>query len=129
MKSSRAGFTLTELMIALVVIGIGLGSGILAMSTAIGWVKETRNRQFALHTAREHMENLRGWGFAALPAGTAHHTNVSNGVSTFTTAYAVTVNANTNLKDLAVNVTWPSTADATRTNTLQLATKISRALN
>jgi type II secretory pathway pseudopilin PulG len=118
-----------EVMIALAIIGVGLGSGVLAMSTAVGWVKETRNRQFALHTVRDHMENLRMTGFAGLGTGSQTYTNVSNHISSFTTAYTVTLNTNTNLKDLAVNISWPSTTDNAKTNSLQLSTKVSSALN
>jgi type II secretory pathway pseudopilin PulG len=117
-------------MIALALIGIGLGSAILAMSTAVGWVKEMKNRQFALHTAREHMEIIRTSGFGALAGGTHTYTNRTQGSTTFETDYTVVVSGvNTNIKDLAVKVVWAKTTDSTATNELQLITTVSNSMN
>ncbi len=129
-KSTRAGFTLTEVMIALALIGIGLGSAIVAMGTAIGWVKELKNRQYALHTARENMEIIRTSGFRNLPAGTWPYTNVIEGSTNFATEYTIAVSGvNTNIKDLAVKVGWAKTTDSTATNELQLVTTVSNSMN
>jgi len=117
-------------MIALALIGVGLGSAILAMSTAVGWVKEVKNRQFALHTAREHMENIRTSGFGNLTAGSHSFTNLTQGSTTFVTDYTVAVSGvNTNIKDLAVEVAWAKTNDSTATNELRLVTTVSNSMN
>ena len=129
-KSTRAGFTLAEVMIALALIGIGLGSAIVAMGTAVGWVKELKNRQYALHTARENMEIIRTLGFRNLPPGTWPYTNVIEGSTSFATEYTIVVSGvNTNIKDLAVKVGWAKTTDPAAINELQLVTTISNSIN
>ena len=130
MRSSQEAFALTEVMIALAIIGLGLSSGIVAMCTAIGWVKETKDRQFALHTAREHMEVIRASGFKNLDSGSHSHTNIIKGRTTFETAYTVAVSGmNTNIKDLAVQVSWARSKDSSFTCNLQLVTTVSNSMN
>jgi prepilin-type N-terminal cleavage/methylation domain-containing protein len=125
-----AGFTLVEVMVALVIVTFGLGATVFAMSTGANWVKETRNRQTALHQARDDIENIRDSGFGSLSNGTVSFSTITNHDVVFNTDYTVATSvANTNIKVLAVNVGWTSTFNVNRTNTVQLSTLVTSSLN
>ena len=129
-RKNQAGFTLVEMMVALAVLTVGLGAVALAVQTSIGWVKETRNRQMALHEARGHFEFLRDTGYNLLLPGNYSRGTDTNNLIPMTTTYAVSISAvNTNLKQLVLSTSWPSAFDPTTTNAIQFTTYISQPLH
>lgn len=128
-RCKSGGFTLIEVVVALVIVTLGLGSAIFAMGTAMNWVKETRNRQTALHRARTDIENIRSLGFGSLAAGTYSYTSTTNSGIVYDTDYTVATTANTNLVALRVSVSWPNTFDVANTSAVVLSTAVSDALN
>ncbi len=96
----RAGFTLAETMVAVVILGITLGAGVMGYSMAMKTVYTGRNQMAALHYARDEMEGLRTYSFSnsMLNAGTR---TISN--STYTGYYTVT-NIDSATKDITLGI-------------------------
>lgn len=129
-NTKNEGFTLVEMMVAMGVLAVGLGSVALAVQNSIEWVKETRNRQMALHEAREHFELVRDSGYHLLTPGTYSRGTDTNNVVPLTTTYQVAyATVNTNLKELVLTTSWPSAFDPNRTNSIQFATYVSQPIH
>ena len=87
-KQSSDGFTLIEIMIATLVLGIGLGSAVLAMGTAMQWVRLNRMREFAIHANREAMETARTMPLSVFETNTQGTiTNLTGCDATFNLSY------------------------------------------
>lgn len=67
----RDGFTLVEMMVSLVVLGLGLGASVITVCQAMDGVARARHKQQALHEARLQIEQLRilDWSDPGLAVG------------------------------------------------------------
>lgn len=125
-----AGFTLVEMMVAMAVVVVGLGSVALAVQTSLMWIKETRNRQVALHEARSHFEFLRDSGYNLLSNGSFVEATNSVDEVPFITVYDVAMSTvSTNIKVLSLSTSWPSTFNPSETNTIDFTTFVSAPLH
>lgn len=113
--ASDAGFTLIELMIALVIIAVGVItlSGVQTRSSRD--VYSTGRRTNALALAEEHIEIARAAGYANAVS--------DSGLSGPLAWVARVDSADVELKRVEVTVTW---TEATRPQSLQLMTLMSR---
>lgn len=99
-------------MVALLVLGVGLGSALLAMSTARRWVHLNRLQEFALHCGREAIETVGGRGYDDVQTGQwiVLETNQSCNLD-FVLTYRATEHlsgANLPWKEVTVVTSWPS---------------------
>ena len=111
---ATAGFTLLELMFALVVIAIGLIalSGVQTRSSRD--VYSTGRTTRALAVAQQHLETIRSVGYTAA---------VSDSGQDAIFAWTARVNpAGQDLKSIAITVTWPEQG---QTRNVQLTTLLS----
>lgn len=124
------GFTLVEVMVALAVVTLGLGLVALSVQTAIYWVKETRNRQIALHEARAHFEYLRDSGYNLLLVGDFVEATNEVAEVPFVTTYQVEMSVvSTNIKVLTLNTSWPSSFNQATTNSVEFSSFVSTPLH
>lgn len=102
--SGRGGFTLIEIVVAIVMLAFGV---LASASLTAALMKSNRgvtNRTRAVEVAREKIEDLQSVNYATLASGT--DTVVVRGI-TFTRTWTVTANSPmTNLKTIALTVTW-----------------------
>lgn len=111
-RSSSAGFTLIEVLIAVFVVGMLValyGVGVMTMSVS----REAARKDVALHAANQQLETLRIGGYAALPASgsfsNAQVTSLPGGVG------STTVNTyNGETKQVVVEVSWQEAGRGTR---------------
>jgi len=101
-QRSRAGFTLTEVMVATCIFGIALGACCMSFSFAMRGVNTAANQMDALQDARNQIELLRTYKFTNttyLTAGTYRITN-----NPFYSGNYIVSNADSWTKDITVNI-------------------------
>ena len=102
LSNGRSGFTLIEVVLAMGLLTLGLGSVALTINMAMKTSKATENQMAALHVARDQMERItsRVFDHPSLVDGPAYVFTNGN----FTGSYLVT--DNDPYKDVTVGVTW-----------------------
>jgi prepilin-type N-terminal cleavage/methylation domain-containing protein len=93
----KAGFTLVETMLAVMILSIALGACILSFSMAMRTVGTASNQMAALHCARDQVEVLRTNSFSGV-SGSGAFTN-GNLYGSYTVS-----SVNTSTKDITVSV-------------------------
>jgi type IV pilus assembly protein PilV len=113
-QSGDRGFTLVEVMVALVVIAIGVMALSVIQTRSSGDVYATGRQTRALNLAQERVETVRAAGYSAA---------VSGGGSSGPFTWATRVDSlSTDLKAVTVSVSW---AELGRPRTVQLQTMLS----
>lgn len=107
MKSKRQGFTLVELLIAIILAASGLMVLIQLMGIAIFADSDIEYSLIALNLANEKLEELKDDGYSHANLNTGTHTESSISGFDFVDDRIVTVSeVNTDLKDVQVEVRW-----------------------
>lgn len=119
---ARAGFTLTEAIVASVVLAMVFTALLSAISVARRSVSLAENHRAAVHLARGAIEDLRRFGYTApeLAVGTRP---LPDGRG----SYKVVADANGWDKDITVNIDWVEPNG--KIHTVSLTTTISRSLH
>lgn len=111
MLKTKGGFTLVESLVAVMILGIALGACVLSFSLAMRVSDTSRNQMFALHAARNKLENLRTLSYtnSQLNVGT-YLINTNNSSLGFYTNYwgyyTVATNAYVGIKDITVGICY-----------------------
>lgn len=118
MLKSQRGASLVEIMVALVIFGVGITMAIRNLPEGNAKTTRSRNMSIAVNLAQEKMEDLLAlpFGDADLSAGT--HTDPDNPLrGHFTRSWTVvTDNPVVDMKSISVSVTFPTaSADSIRT--------------
>ena len=119
-RRSLCGFTISEVLIASVVLVIALSAVLLTLTASRRSSEMALRQTAAMHLARARLEILTQSTFDNLPAGGA--TPYSGG-----TSYTVT-SVDSLTKNIQVRATW-ATPILKRTNTVVLTTSISETLH
>ena len=124
------GFTLPEVMVALVVIAIGLGLAVFSMGTAMRWVRNNRCREFALHTLRRDMEEIRAMGYTTMTSASpsVHSTNLHDSIA-FVTSFATLPSGQPDLSTLSVTTSWQNPFNPAQSVGLVMETKVAEPLH
>jgi prepilin-type N-terminal cleavage/methylation domain-containing protein len=123
-NSRQDGFTLVEVMVATMILGIALGACVLSFSMAMQIVDTTGKQMDTLHDARSQIEMLR----------TNHFTNVVFNAGTYAISNAnytgnyVVSNVNSWTKDITVNIAYQNRMTH-RMSTNTLITSITTSLH
>ncbi|MBI3616441.1 MAG: prepilin-type N-terminal cleavage/methylation domain-containing protein [Candidatus Omnitrophica bacterium] len=121
MSSRRGGFTLIELMIAILLLVGGVAAATFAMSRGMFAAADTETLEQAVALAQERMENLRGTAFASIAneakAAVSSWTGFSRQVDITQPA-----GTNANFKQVVVTVYWtPGAAELSTSLTSYVA--------
>ncbi|MDD5556948.1 MAG: type II secretion system protein [bacterium] len=103
-RSDRSGFTLIEVLIAIIILGISFGALAAAFSTGLMGVRAARETSTAVHAAQQEIENMRNMSFSAIQTRLFTVPSI-NGAGTVTSQLE---GGTTDLKKVAVNVSWVS---------------------
>ncbi len=116
-RNDQGGFTLIEVMIAMVVMVIGLTGVIMMQSAAVRGNRQSAQYSRAALLAEERMEQLRGETVAQLQAGApiAFTTTFVDKSVTYTTTYTVItpLSGNPNLAQIKVTTSYAENGDTT----------------
>ncbi len=82
---SESGFTIVELVIAMMIFAIAIGGVVAGMSTSLNLTRQNRQRSVAANLASQEMDTIRSTNFEDLPLGTTVTTQTVG-----TVAYTVT---------------------------------------
>ena len=123
-NKKQAGFTIAEVMVALAVLVIGLGSSAASISMATRIQRTNRNITQALQQSRLELEKLRQFAYnnSNLALGTYNFTRTG-----YTGTYSITQPA-TNMKKISMQVTYTDAVRKT-SDTVEVSTVFSRAVH
>lgn len=118
MLNNRNGATLVEIMIAMLIFGIGIIAAVRALPESSQKTTRSRNISKAVNLAQEKVEELMGvsWNHADLAAGA--HVDPTNPIEThYIRSWSVQDNTPVeSMKTISVSVTFPtSSADSVAT--------------
>ncbi len=100
----KNGFTLAEVLIALVLIAAGMASLLMAFSSALGGARGTEEHETAVNIANAVMEDLMARTYASLSDYTADSSAVFSGLTGYTVT--VTTTKPNNPAQVDVRVSW-----------------------
>jgi type IV pilus assembly protein PilV len=103
-KKSKAGLTLVEVVIAMMVVAVGIGGTIQVASMANKMTRSTANQMQAVHMARQQLETMRQNSFSDSALSLGSH-SVTDGITYVVSRYATGSTA-TNSKVIVMNVPW-----------------------
>lgn len=105
-----AGFSLVEVVVAIVILGVVVLGAVAFMATGRIGVERAAQKRAATQLAAERLERARSGGYSALAnaTGTATFNSVNyTWTLTVTTLQADPADANSTYKHAEVSVTWP----------------------
>ena len=103
-KLSQKGFSLIELMVAVVILAMATFGIFLAFSTGFQGMADARAVTVAANYAREAMEDIKNMDFDKIPTPEIENSSVT--VNGITYNRQVIVHKNTNIKRVITTVTW-----------------------
>jgi hypothetical protein len=113
-------------VIAVTILVLGLGGAALTFNMAVRSGAANEARMEAMHNARAQLEFLRGLGWNHPDLAVGSHT-ITDGID-YGGTYTVT-DADTDLRDITVNVTWVNDMTLGTTATFPLTTTFTEAMH
>ena len=110
MLKNQKGAGLVEIMIALIIFGVGISMALRVLPESSSATTRSRNLTKATNLAQEKLEELMGMQYTAADLTNGVHTDPGNPVSqSFTRSWNVVDNSPaTNMKSVVVTVSFPS---------------------
>jgi type IV pilus assembly protein PilV len=118
--ASQQGFTLIEVLVAIIILTIGL-LGTAGLTTGIIRGNHfSKNITSATAAAQTQLESVKSGGYSYALAANFPNDSVTMGGMAFTRATTITANSPAaNMKTVSVTVTWTETNNTSRSLTLQ----------
>jgi len=118
MLTNQKGSSLVEIMVALVIFGIGLSMAIRSLPEGNAKTTRSRNMSIAVNLAQEKLEDLMALPYNDAELSAGNHTDADNPLSGhFNRSWSVVDDTPLDgMKDVSVSVTFPTaSSDSVRT--------------